>query len=588
MRSLPRAAAAANVLAAAAVAIATAALMLATEPSLAIAWDEGYTLGREARVRWWFRALADPHGFAAKWRPPAIELVQADRNQVPPPGPAQVDSRAKLLFAREVVAWFWPFAREEPHGHPPFYALLGLAGELVAPSSWRELPRARLGPILLFSLTAGAIHAFAAARWGRWPAALAAASWALQPNLFGHGHYATYDASLAALWVLAILAYSRAVIPAFGAVPGSASVPVPASSGRAARWGWTVLFGFVLGCAAATKLTGWFLPLPFLAWVIWARNRAGLVVLLAGMAIAGVVLLAFVPPWWGDPIGGVERFLRSNLTRARTIPIKVQFLGTIYDTPRESLPWYNTLALTAMVTPVGFLLLGAWGLVASVSRRKEDPVGPLIAGHWLFLMMLRALPHTPGHDGVRLFLPAFGMLALLGGVGAYRLIERSARWGRIAVAAAIAEGVVSLAVMMPVPLSYFSPVVGGLPGASAIGMEPTYYWDALDAAARKWLAERTPPGRTIQFATNPTSWLYLREIGELPRRIFPFDPDLKHPDPPIWYVVQNRPGAFLDVDRALVARGHAAHVVTRLGVPLIWIFPADEARRLAREIREDR
>ncbi|MHB1561768.1 MAG: ArnT family glycosyltransferase [Isosphaeraceae bacterium] len=578
MRSLPKAVATANIRPAAAVAVATAALMLATEPSLAIAWDEGYTLGREARVRWWFRALADPPGFAAKWRPPAVELVQADRHQVPPPTPAQINSRSKLLFDRDVVAWFWPFAREEPHGHPPFYALLGLAGELVAPSSWRELPRARLGPILLFSLTAGAIHAFAAARWGRWPAALAAGSWVLQPNLFGNGHYAAYDGVLAALWVLAILVYARAVIPA----------SVAASSGRAARWGGTVLFGVILGCAAATKLTGWFLPLPFLAWVIWVRNRAGLVVLLAGMAIAGIVLFALVPPWWGDPIGGVERFLRSNLTRARTQPIKVQFLGTIYDTPRQSLPWYNTLAWTVMVTPVGFLLLGVWGLVAAVGRRREEPVGPLIAGHWLLLVVLRALPHTPGHDGVRLFLPAFGMLALLGGVGAYRLIERSERWGRIAVAAAIAEGIVSLAVMMPVPLSYFSPVVGGLPGASAIGMEPTYYWDALDADARKWLAEHTPSGRTIQFATNPTSWLYLRGTGELPRRIFPFDPDLKDPDPPIWYVVQNRPGPLLEVDRALVARGHAAHVVTKLGVPLIWIFPADEARRLAREIREDR
>ncbi len=107
--------------------------------------------------------------------------------------------------------------------------------------------------------------------------------------------------------------------------------------------------------------------------------------------------------------------------------------------------------------------------------------------------------------------------------------------------------------MMPVPLSYFSPVVGGLPGASALGMEPTYYWDALDADACRWLREHTPPGRTVVFATNPTSWLYLRQTGELPHRLFPFDPDPRSPDPPAWYVLQNRPGAFPDVDRG--ARG---------------------------------
>src|SRR5437764_1581177 len=96
-----------------AVAVAIAALMLATEPRLAIVWDEGYTLGREARLRQWFSALRAPAGFAATWKPPALELVQ----QVgAPPRADQIDTRAKLLFDPKVVAYFWPFAREEPHG----------------------------------------------------------------------------------------------------------------------------------------------------------------------------------------------------------------------------------------------------------------------------------------------------------------------------------------------------------------------------------------------------------------------------------------------------------------------------------------
>ena len=43
----------------------TAWLMLLTEPRMAIAWDEGYTLGREESLRDWFRALRDPPRFAA-------------------------------------------------------------------------------------------------------------------------------------------------------------------------------------------------------------------------------------------------------------------------------------------------------------------------------------------------------------------------------------------------------------------------------------------------------------------------------------------------------------------------------------------
>ncbi len=114
------------------VSVLTALLMVATEPRMAIVWDEGYTLGREESLRDWFRALRDPPRFAADWqpRPRDDELVQRPP-RTPPPLPGQVDSRGKLLFDSDVLAWFWPFAREEPHGHPPFYALLGLVGDVA-------------------------------------------------------------------------------------------------------------------------------------------------------------------------------------------------------------------------------------------------------------------------------------------------------------------------------------------------------------------------------------------------------------------------------------------------------------------------
>jgi 4-amino-4-deoxy-L-arabinose transferase-like glycosyltransferase len=555
------------------VALATAILMLATEPFLAIGWDEGYTLGREARLREWFRGLADPPAFAKQWHPVAhqYDLVQWDES--PPPSRGQLDTRAKLLFDPAVLAWFWPFARKEPHGHPPFYALLGLAGDLLAPTSWQDLPRARIGPILLFSIANGAIFAFAAARWGTWAGALAAGAWALQPNLFAHGHYAAYDGILTSLWVLAIIAFARGVAGGTGV------------TGYPIRWWLTLMLGLIFGCAAATKLTGWFLPLPFVVWTALYRSRLGATTLAISLLVAMVVLLALVPPWWTDPVGGVLRFFESNLTRAKTIVIPVLFLGKTYMTPAESLPWYNTLVWTVLVTPVGFLILGIVGFALSLKRWRTESVGVLIAAHWTFVIVLRALPGTPGHDGVRLLLPAFGILALLSGLGAGCLIESGRRWAKAVVVAALMEGVTSVAVMMPVPLSYFSPLVGGLPGATALGMEPTYYWDALGLEPRRWLAGHTPPGRTFQFATFPLSWLYLRQTGQLPRRLYPVDPDEKTPDRPLWFVMQNRPGAFLDYHRALIKESQPAFTVLKLGVPLIWIFPDADFERLYERYR---
>lgn len=541
------------------VALATAALMLATEPRLAIVWDEGYTLGREARLRLWFRALADPARFAAEWSPPAEELVQ--QVGAPPPRRDQVDTRAKLLFDPGVLAWFWPFAREEPHGHPPFYALVGLGGDVLTP--WRaDLARARLGPILVFSLTAGFLFAFVARRRGLWPGAGAAAAWVFQPNLFGHGHYATYDALLSSLWLGTILAFTAAVEDR------------PAPTNRP-NWFWVVIFGFLAGCAADTKLTGWFLPIPFLAWTALYRSRRGLLTLLAGGAIALVTLYALNPPWWTEPVAGVTRFIASNLRRDETIRIKTLFLGRVVSTPDGSLPWYNTLVWTAFVTPAGFLALALAGVVRAFRRARAEPFGLLAVGHWAFLLALRALPHTPGHDGVRQFLPAFGVLALLVGLGAASAVDRFGRWGRRLVAVAAAEGVLGVALMMPVPLSYYSPVVGGLPGATALGMEPTYYWDALTDDALDWLKGHTPPGRKVRFATYPTSWLYLRDAGRLPAGLLPNDPGVW-----AWYVVQNRPGAFSPVDRALAARGVPAYTVTKWGVPLLWVFPYDQVEAL--------
>jgi hypothetical protein len=329
-----------------------------------------------------------------------------------------------------------------------------------------------------------------------------------------------------------------------------------------------MLFGVILGLAAGTKFTGWFLPIPFLAWSALYRDRRGFVTVAVGLAIAAAVILAIMPPWWRDPIAGVIRFLKSNLTRHETIVIQIQFLGKIYYTPEESLPWYNTLVWTVFVTPVGFLVLGAMGIFRSVRCWRVEPAGILLVGHWTFLMLLRALPHTPGHDGVRLFLPAFGVLALLCGLGSRVLVDRWAKWSKIAFVAAILEGIVSVAVMMPVPLAYFSPLIGGLPGATALGMEPTYYWDALGSDARKWLADHTAEGETITFATFPHSWLYLRSTGGLPERLAPLDRGT-----PKWYVLQNRPGMFSPLDRALIARATPAYTVTKLSVPLIWVFP---------------
>jgi 4-amino-4-deoxy-L-arabinose transferase-like glycosyltransferase len=572
-----------------AVAALTLAIMVLTEPSLTIVWDEGYSLGREARVRTWFRALWDPVAFAEAWQPPVEDLVPP--NRFSPPRRDQLATRAGLL-SPPVLDWFWPFAREEPDGHPPVYALVGLLGDLVAPT-WETLPRARLGPMLVFSLTCGALFCFFKARWGPWSAFAAAGAWMFQPHLFALAHYATYDGLLTSLWTGSVLAFAKAVERGAGS-------PTILPHGR-----WVVVFGLLAACAMGTKLTGWLLPLPFLAWAILYRDRRGMVALVTGVLLAVAVLIALTPPWWRNPVFGLDRFFQSNLTRATTTPLKTLFLGTIYETPNGSLPWYNTAVWTLVVTPVGFLLLASAGIVQVafrdpgrarllpsltgmrlgrslvlpelrkpiqvLSRASSESLGMLFLVHWAFLMVLRALPHTPGHDGIRQFLPAFGLLALLAGLGAASVRNRIGAWGKSVILLAVVEGAVSVGLLMPVPLSYYSPLIGGLPGAARLGMEPTYYWDALQPEILEWLNAHTAPDQKVMFSRYPTSLLYLRQTHRLRVGIQPHEPGEW-----AWYVVQNRSGALWAMERDLIAHGHPAKVFRKCGVHLLWVFPYSE------------
>ena len=76
-----------------------------------------------------------------------------------------------------------------------------------------------------------------------------------------------------------------------------------------------------------------------------------------------VTLYAIQPAWWRAPIWGIERFLVSNLTREKSVPVTSLYLGTVY---RFALPWHNTLVLTAVTTPVA-------GGGAGASRHRLDP-----------------------------------------------------------------------------------------------------------------------------------------------------------------------------------------------------------------------
>ncbi len=132
-------------------------------------------------------------------------------------------------------------------------------------------------------------------------------------------------------------------------------------------------------------------------------------------------------------------------------------------------------------------------------------------------------------------------------------------------------------------LSYYSPLVGGLSGAEAIGFEPTYYWDSLDGSVIRWLNEHTKPDERVRFATGP-----LRNLRWLARwGVLTCDTDPDSTKPVRWYVLQRRESAWSDADRWLVENATPAHEKRLLATPLLDIYEFADFRRAERAGGDD-
>jgi hypothetical protein len=299
-----------------------------------------------------------------------------------------------------------------------------------------------------------------------------------------------------------------------------------------------------------------------------------------------LVYYAVNPPLWYHPVSGLFTHFHLSLNRADAHNIPTVFGGLRYDA-RHSLPWYNTIVWLLIVTPMPTLVLGLLGFGQCLANRTKSSA--MLVFHWATMMVVRALPGAPPHDGIRLFLPAFGFWCVFAAIGAQFLWERSkasASVLRVAIRVGLVGAVIActatVARYYPQTLSHYNWLAGGVRGAANLGMEPAYWWDSLDNGVLRWLNEHTEPEAAIAFSPVSNQTL-LQEWHQLRPRIV--DPRMM---PFTWYVLQNRPGMFSDVDRALIRgatpafikyagwRYEGAPVAKDLDVPLILVFSYEQ------------
>lgn len=528
-----------------AVALLTLAVLTIASHSLPMTWDEGNGMLRAGRAQEWMTRVL-----------------------------LGVDDPSLSAFRPEILRELWPFTNQV-EGHPALYAWLIALGHSLGQLALAPLQSARLGPIGYFAFAMGVTAWRIAQQQGARTAWACAVMILLLPRLFAHVQIASFDGPLTSSWLLCWAAFASARERLLGAC----------------------ILGLCFGLVFSSKATGWFAPFGFAAWVILFRDRRGLQALTVAIPVGLVVFWILNPSIWYEPIEGFRTFLRLNGNREFNIP--TYFLGQRYDLDHP-LPWYNTLFWLFAALPLTSVLLALWGAHATLRDPAHRRFTTLIVLNAVVLLIVRALPFAPPHDGFRLMLPALPFWGILAGLGLAQLLHFESpqsscdqpathnwpprllrRLAPCLAALALANSLFNLYWYQPQWLSYYSVCVGGLRGATQRGLEPTYYWDAFDTSVTQWLNQHTDPDKRVALPHFPQENLgYYRQWGILTAAAFEHDPR-----PPQWYVLQHRPSMWNAADRWLVGnRQPVFRKVIREGgwgvwqvdVPLVLIYSYED------------
>lgn len=453
-------------------------------------------------------------------------------------------------LSREAILTSWnPVER-----HPPATQIwIGLVQ--TAAGGWLgDLLVARLAVAMLFAILAAWLFLFVARRSGNLPGFLAAASLVFIPRVLGHAHFATLDIPIALGWFAVVAVFVEVL-------------------DRPARW-WP-LPGIVFGLALLTKSTVLPLPALLMAWGLWSRGRRALWPCLS-LALGPALLLLW--PWmWVD----TGDHLRSYLELVSARPsIGVYYLGRSGDC--STVPWHYPLVMTIGTTPIFIFAFGVMGSIGVVRRWKEDPVGLLMLANVVFILGIASGPGIPRYDGIRLFLPLFPFLAALAGTGFAQALKKCQSLGAVSAGAARAFSVLGvtafalyhlvwLYVLHPFYLSDYSVCVGGPRGAGALGLETTFWLDAMDRKVIEFVNEQAPQNaRVALFPYAHLARLYHEDHGT-------FRADLKlvnRTRSELWdvQVLICRQGMFDEEAWRLYKSGIASFERKLMDVPLCKVF----------------
>ena len=385
----------------------------------------------------------------------------------------------------------------------------------------------RFPGMVVSALGVAVTYAWGKRELGRVAGLVAALSLAFMPRVFYHSHLACFDMPVTALLLITSYAFARSL---------------------EGGWGWALATGLLYGLLLNTKHNAWLLPGAFGLHFLLTRGAHALRELrakrwpvphafLAMLLISPAVFYAGWPWIWHDTLPRLRAYAEFHLQHEY---YNMEFLGrTYWEPPMPRLyAWVMTLATVPGVTLLLFVIglgVSSWRRVASWWGRKRtsteesgtERASALLL--WGLCLLMCYSPWwstaTPIFGGTKHWMTAYPFLCLFAGQGfAFAVEQIVALWSRkgwsLAVPPAMAASVLlgPLAMTLhsePWGLSFYTPLVGGVPGAASLGLNRSF-WGYTTGAVQDFINERAPQNSSVfVHDTAIQSWEMLRADGRI-------------------------------------------------------------------------
>ena len=531
-------------------ALATLVAVVATLPDAGITWDEPLYIKAARGYMSWLGVLRRG-------------LQQRDLSQA---------------FADETIVRWWV---QDPtlELHPPLGKFLSGLTWAAFRSTLGSIAAHRLSNTLLFSGLVGLVFCMVAEAYDTASGIFAALSLLLMPRMFFHAHLANIDTTVAITWFVSMYVFWR-----YESRPG---------------WLPVVLNGLTFGLALGTKMNAVLIPIVWAIWALLYRRTCRTLLGIGASTAIGAGLFVALWPWLYHDTA--NRLLYYVLMASRFKDRPQFYLGQTLP----HVPWHYPFVITLAVVPLAITvmyLLGMVRVIQSADHTTSDTSGSRTAsgrpsvretGGLLLLnalvpLLFAATGLQAAYSGERHFIPAYPYLACLAGLGFGGVLSLLAsgwqrlygpgnpRHVRLLIAALLALLLVPplLATIQihPYQLSYYSELVGGLPGATRLGLETTFWCETYQDAL-PYLNQNAEAGAVV-WAENPFVLRFYQQSDMLRPDLQVRGGDTVSPWTADYAVVEMRQTGFHYTPEivSVMAQRPPAYTLAHQGVALMHVY----------------